>query len=116
MEEKTLTHKLFLQQKYFDLIQKGLKTIELRLNDEKRKKIKVGDLIYFHPNDEKENILNVKVIKIHKSKTFEELILKIDKKDAGFDSDEELVKTMVEFYSIDRQRENGVLGIEVRVL
>lgn len=40
-------HLMKLQEKYFDYIKYGTKQYEVRLNDEKRKKIKKGDLIEF---------------------------------------------------------------------
>ena len=42
-----MTHEMKLQPKYFDYILNGTKRIEIRLNDEKRKKIKLGDKIKF---------------------------------------------------------------------
>ncbi len=36
-------HQMKLQNSPFQKIQKGMKTIELRLYDEKRQKVKVGD-------------------------------------------------------------------------
>jgi ASC-1-like (ASCH) protein len=37
-----------LDEPYFTQIKKGIKKVELRLNDEKRSKIKVGDIIIFN--------------------------------------------------------------------
>ena len=45
MEAKMITMKL--NEKYFEYIKRGTKRIELRLNDEKRKLIKIGDKIRF---------------------------------------------------------------------
>ena len=42
-----MKHNMRLNHDPFVLIEKGSKTIELRLNDEKRSKIKVGDTIVF---------------------------------------------------------------------
>ena len=43
-----MNHKMKLQPKYYDFILNGTKRIEIRLNDEKRKTIKVGDTITFY--------------------------------------------------------------------
>ena len=40
-------HEMKLRPKYYDFILNGTKRIEIRLNDEKRKKIKQDDLIEF---------------------------------------------------------------------
>ena len=42
-----MEHILKLQPKYFDYINNGTKRIELRLYDEKRQKIDIGDTIIF---------------------------------------------------------------------
>lgn len=48
-----MTHKMNLQDKYFDFIKNGTKRIELRLNDEKRQQIKIGDSIEFSNEKDK---------------------------------------------------------------
>ena len=42
-----MLHKMKLRPKYFDCIKNGTKRIELRLNDEKRSIIQLGDEIEF---------------------------------------------------------------------
>ena len=40
-------HNMSVKEKYYNLLKSGKKTIELRLFDEKRQKIKIGDIIEF---------------------------------------------------------------------
>ena len=40
---------------------------------------------------------------------------KIAVQQAGFSSQDELLKTLEEFYSIQRQKEFGVVGIEIKI-
>ncbi|MBR2741341.1 hypothetical protein IKD98_01090 [Candidatus Saccharibacteria bacterium] len=55
-----MKHEMGLQSKYFDYIKNGTKRIELRLFDEKRRQINIGDTIEFaNPDGEK---LLVKVL------------------------------------------------------
>lgn len=42
-----MNHNMTLKQPYFDLIKTGKKTIELRLYDDKRRKININDTITF---------------------------------------------------------------------
>ena len=49
-----MNHKMKLQPRYYDFILNGTKRIEIRLNDEKRRMIKVGDTITFY----KEHLFN----------------------------------------------------------
>lgn len=46
-----MNHKMNLFPEPFEMISSGQKTIELRLNDEKRQKIQIGDIIEFSQND-----------------------------------------------------------------
>ncbi|MBF0987295.1 MAG: DUF3850 domain-containing protein, partial [Clostridiales bacterium] len=42
-----MLHEMKLQAEYYNFILNGTKKIEIRLNDEKRQKIKIGDSIKF---------------------------------------------------------------------
>jgi len=42
-----MTHEMRLHPEPFDLIESGIKTVEYRLNDEKRQELKIGDTIIF---------------------------------------------------------------------
>lgn len=105
---------LNLQNKYFNMIKNGKKTIELRLYDEKRKNIKVGDEILFSNNENEEKLL-AKVLDLHKAKSFEDLVGMVEINKTGFSSILELNEALLEFYSAEKQKEFGVLGIEVEL-
>lgn len=106
---------LNLRKKYFDLIKSGEKTIELRLFDEKRKNIKINDILTLK-NDDNEEILKVKVLNLYQSNCFENLIKLFDIKKTGFDSIKELNGCILEFYTKEKQDKYGVLGIQIKVL
>ena len=73
-----MEHILKLQPKYFDYINNGTKRIELRLYDEKRQKINIGDTIIFQKEPELEIIMKVKVIGLLRYNKFEELFEDFD--------------------------------------
>ena len=50
-----MIHKMNLNPEPFEMIRNGQKTIELRLNDEKRRMINVGDMIEFTQTETGEN-------------------------------------------------------------
>ena len=62
-----------LRQEPFDYIVKGIKTIELRLNDEKRKLINIGDKIRFSLIDSPNQSIETVVINLHRFNSFKEL-------------------------------------------
>ena len=109
-------HEMRLNNGPFELIKGGTKTIEIRLNDEKRSLIKEGDIIEFENIITKEK-LKTKVIKLYKFDNFEELYKHFDKISLGYTEDEIAdPKDMEQYYPQDKQEEYGVLGIEIKVL
>ena len=111
-----MKHEMGLQSKYFDYIQNGTKRIELRLFDEKRQRIKIGDTIEFtNPDGEK---LLVKVVGLLRYGSFEDLFRDIDiaiLADVSM-TKQELLDVLNGFYPLEKQNEMGVVGIRVEVL
>lgn len=114
-----MTHYMNLNSKPFRLMKEGRKTIELRLNDEKRQKIKVGDVIVFTENTSDRAQLAVRVIGLHGFSNFEQLYKELPLTKCGY-LPEELQSAspedMEEYYSEEKQRAYGVLGIEIEVM
>lgn len=108
-----------LNPKPFNMIKLGQKTIELRLNDEKRKNIKARDIIEFSNCKDFDKKLLTKVIDIYKFNTFDELYRKLPLEKCGY-LQEELksadASDMLKYYSLEEQSKYGVLGIELEVI
>ena len=105
-----MIHTMSLKEKYFDLIFKGEKTVELRLFDEKRKKIKPGDKITFIKSGT-DTRFDIRVVGVARATTFDRLFDFIDPKKCGFDNKEQALNIMEQFYSKESQRSIGVVGI-----
>lgn len=106
-----MKHEMGLQSKYFDFIKNGTKRIELRLFDEKRRGIKVGDIIEFaNPDGEK---LLVKVVELLRYGSFEDLFRDFDISILADESmtKRELLDVLNGFYPAEKQAEMGVVGI-----
>lgn len=100
----------------FELIKNGSKTIELRLYDEKRQMINLGDTITFENRSDGDKI-QVKVIALYKYPSFEELYKHFDKISIGYKEDEEAdPKDMELYYSSEEQSKYGVVGIEMELI
>ena len=113
-----MVHSMKLQPKYFDYMKNGEKTIEIRLLDEKRQQIKVGDEIEIIKEPERQEKLLTKVIELIIYPSFNELL---DSNPiecfAGPDnSKKELLSILEEFYTKEEQEKYGVVGIRVEVL
>lgn len=105
-----------LKKRPFEMIKSGQKTIELRLFDEKRSLIKIGDEIIFNCGQE---TLCAKVSALHKFENFEELYRSLDLLRCGY-LPEELANAkaddMNEYYPPEKQQKYGVVGIEIKVI
>ena len=113
-----MAHKMNLNPEPFAMIRSGQKTIELRLNDEKRQKIKVGDRIEFTQTETGE-CLTVQVIAIHRFDSFAELYQKLPLLKCGYTkADIETAKPedMDLYYTPEQQAKYGVLGIEIKII
>ena len=104
-----------LKEQYFNYIKFGTKTYEIRLNDEKRQKIKIGDYIEFQKEPLKEEKIIYKVDDLLYFKNFEELINKIDITllASSKETKEELLKTLNSFYNAEEQKKYGVVAIKL---
>lgn len=110
------THQLQLATIPFDTIASGTKTIESRLYDEKRQAIKIGDTIVFTNRENADQTISVKVIGLLRYETFHDLFTHNSSGKFGGESVEWLESQINEFYSIDDQRKDGVIGIEFELI
>lgn len=110
------THQLQLATVPFKAIVSGVKTIESRLYDEKRQAIQLGDTIVFTNREDASQTVSAKVIGLLRYRTFHDLFAHNDPAKFGGESVEWLENQIGEFYSIDEQKRNGVIGIEFEAL
>lgn len=109
-----MKHEMKLHNQPFEKIKNGTKTIELRLNDEKRQLLKIKDIIEFTNRQTLEKIL-VEIEELHKYPSFEELYKHFDKISMGYNENESAnPKDMEEYYSKEEQDKYGVVGIQIK--
>ena len=108
-----MLHKMKLNQEPFEKIKNGTKTIEFRLYDEKRQKVKIGDKIEFSKLPDLKEKLLVDVIDLYKEKTFKNLFQKIYTNEDEINSK---TKSIYEIYSPEKEEKYGVLGIKIKVI
>lgn len=68
-----MIHEMKLNESPFERIKNGTKTIEFRLYDEKRKKVKIEDKIEFSKLPDLQEKILAQVIDIYKDKSFKNL-------------------------------------------
>ena len=111
-------HNMNLNPSPFEMIRSGRKTIELRLLDEKRQQIKVGDGIVFTNTLTKET-LSATVVGLHKFASFDELYDNLPLLKCGYteeDIGEANPRDMEQYYSLAEQKKYGVVGIELIII
>ena len=109
-------HAMNLQPKYFDFIKAGTKRIELRIYDEKRRLIQLGDIIEFAKSDDEK--FKAKVVGLLRYNSFADLFEDFDISILADNSmtKQELLEVLGEFYSEEKQAEFGVIGIRIKLI
>ena len=112
----SITHIMGLQPEPFEKIQGGRKTIELRLFDEKRRTIQIGDIIEFQKQPEEQEIIRTEVVALLRYKTFSELFNDFPIEDFGGTDKASLLEGVHKFYTPEREQKETVLGIKIKLL
>ena len=100
----------------FSLIKSGHKDVEMRLYDERRKPITVGDTIEFTNNETLEK-LSCEVLNLQQFATFVELYNHYPKERLGYLPNEDANPyDMLKYYSEDDIVKYGVLAIEIKLI
>lgn len=112
-----MIHEMKLQPKYFNYIKEGTKRIELRLNDEKRQLINLGDTIVFKKEPDLDSSFDAKVVGLLNYTDFDSLFNDFDISILADSSmtKEELINVLEEFYTKEKQKQYGVLGIRLEI-
>lgn len=108
-----MIHEMRLNNEPFNKIKEGTKTVELRLLDEKRKALRVGDKIIFtnRANNEKIDVL---VTNLFKADSFEPIYEKYSKVAMGYNEEEDAKsEDMEEYYSKEEIKKYGCIAIEI---
>ena len=111
-----MIHIMKLKEQYFNYIRYGTKEYEIRLNDEKRKKIKSGDFIEFQKEPLLEEKMLITVDNILYYDNFDKLLNNIN---IDFLADSSITKKQLKtdlekFYPIEKQKKYGVVAIKLR--
>lgn len=85
-----MLHTMFLNEKPFDQIKNKSKTFELRLYDEKRRALNIGDLIEFTSRSDDPQIILCKIIALHVFDSFKALYAALPLNKCGYAEDEQL--------------------------
>lgn len=107
------THEMRLHERPFRKIESGAQVIESRLNDEKRREIKVGDHIIFSLRPDFIEKVEVEVTGLFHAPTFTELFTMRPLSEFATEKMED-VNLMYEYYSKEDEAKYGVVGIKFK--
>ena len=114
-----MIHEMNLHDAPFDMISSGRKIYELRLYDEKRRKIKVGDEIRFTRSRGGEDTVRCLAVGLHLFSSFTELYASLPLLQCGY-TEEDIATAdpsdMDIYYSKEKQASYGVVAIEIRLI
>ena len=110
-----MVYKMKLKSKYYECMLKGTKRIEIRLYDEKRKKIQLGDTIEFFKLPDLQDSFKVKVVGLLRYNSLKDMLKDFDVAVLADKSmtKEELTEVFNEIYTKEDQEKYGVLGISI---
>ncbi len=114
-----MVHYMHLHTAPFNLIAQKRKTIELRLYDEKRQMINIGDTIIFQNSIDSTKQLHALVKNLYVYESFEVLYASLPLEQCGYMPEEvpnASFKDMERYYPLDMQAKYGVVGIEILLL
>ncbi len=111
-----MQHTMKLQPFPFDKIKEGKKNIEVRLYDEKRREIKIGDIIEFKREPEQTETVKAEVIGLLNYKTFAHLANDFPASAFGHPDTEDLMKSIFTFYTKEQEEKYSVLGIRIKLI
>lgn len=110
-----MQHYMNLHNEPFEKIKNGTKTVEMRLFDDKRRAIKIDDVITF-TNVLTNEQLNVQVVDIQTFATFDELYKSFDKISIGYNQqDVANANDMLAYYTVEQIEQFGVVAICIKL-
>ncbi len=111
-----MKHEMKLKSAPFKMMKYGSKRVELRLYDEKRQLLNVGDCIYFTHADTDEP-LQTEIVALRKFPDFFELYKHFTPIEMGYEEGEEAnAEDMYAYYSKGDIAKYGVLAISIKKL
>ncbi len=111
-----MQYEMKLNSSPFVRIKSGEKTVEMRLFDEKRRSLKIGEIIRFTNVETGERIF-ARILALHTYPSFFGLYERFDKKAIGYKEGETArAEDMYAYYSEEEIEKYGVVGIEIAVM
>ncbi len=110
---------LHLNDEYFDKILEGTKTIELRVNDAKRRKYEVGNILEFVARSDEKKRFKANIVHMYYFPSVRETIESLGKEKLGFSKTltvDKIEDIYLAFYKQEDIDKNGMVAIEIEII
>lgn len=114
-----MEHEMRLDESPFERVRSGKKIIELRLFDEKRQGLNIGDTIVFSKRSDENQKIYTQIMGLLRYQTFADLVNDFPISYFGYPEDYDkraYAESMYECYTKDEECQYGVLGIRIRLI
>ena len=113
-----MKHEMKIQTIYFDKIKNGEKIYEVRLNDEKRRTMDVGDVLVLKKEPEQIEELYLEIKDLVYFNSFDEMVNTLPSQKIGFAGMEKqsIIDVYHSFYTPADEKKYGVVAIKVQVI
>lgn len=107
-----------LKPEFFDQVKSGKKIYEIRLHDEKRQKIGVGDNIIFKKEPELLDGVIVRVVDVKRFNSFEDMARTLSLSSIGFDNKNatQVARFYRTIYSKEDEKNYGVVAFKMELV
>lgn len=113
IKNNSTQHFMNLKDSPFNKIKNDNKIYEIRLNDEKRQRLNIGDIIEFKNGNKS---LNTKIIDLQKYKNISEMKQTIDNNSLGLKENENIQDILKIFYTEEKIKKYGILAIKIKLI
>ena len=109
---------IHLDEDIFEVVKYGTKTVEVRVNDEKRRKLKIGDNITFLKRPDDIEKMDAVIEDLVYYKDFNELVLDYTMAELYLKdySKGDFINLLKRFYSDDEINKYGVVAIKFKII
>ncbi len=114
-----MEHSMKLLDIPFDGISSGKKKIEIRLYDEKRQKLNLGDVIEFTRLSNLESKLKVRVVALLRYNSFRDMVEDLGMSQFGYSDRypvDDFLESIYKIYSKENEEKYGALGIKIELI
>lgn len=112
--KETRSHISHLHRDPYRKINKGIKKVEVRINDKKRQGMYNGDVLTFISREKKNNSIQTRIESANYFSSFEDVLDMYSLEDIGWNSKKEYLDSMLTYYSEDEVKKYGVVAFKIK--